>query len=122
MFGSGNFDKVPWFVWAIIGTYFVAFNTFPINMILQYKKVGKWKDYIYGERVLYCFKPCCQNFPCMACSFRSNAAMSKIQKIVMDSCVFDTIKAHERILINIIRLPRWADLSLVKLTGAEDQD
>ena len=51
MFGSGNFDKVPWFVWAIVGTYFVAFNTFPINMILQYKRVGKWKDYIYGERV-----------------------------------------------------------------------
>lgn len=51
MFGSGNFDKVPWFVWAIIGTYFVAFNTFPINMILQYKRVGKWKNYLYGERV-----------------------------------------------------------------------
>ena len=50
MFGTGNFDSVPWFVWAIVGTYFVAFNTFPINMILQYKKVGKWKDYIYGER------------------------------------------------------------------------
>ncbi len=51
MFGTGNFDMVPWFVWAIVGTYFVAFNTFPINMILQYKKVGKWKDYLYGERV-----------------------------------------------------------------------
>ncbi len=51
MFGAGNFDRVPWFVWAIIGTYFVAFNTFPINMILQYKKVGKWKNYMYGERV-----------------------------------------------------------------------
>jgi len=51
MFGSGNLDKVPWFVWAIIGTYFVAFNTFPVNMILQYKKVGKWKNYMYGERV-----------------------------------------------------------------------
>lgn len=51
MFGNGNFDRVPWFVWAIVGTYFVAFNTFPINMILQYKKVGKWKDYIYGERI-----------------------------------------------------------------------
>lgn len=51
MFGTGNFDMVPWFVWAIIGTYFVAFNTFPINMILQYKRIGKWKDYIYGERV-----------------------------------------------------------------------
>lgn len=50
MFGTGNFDMVPWFVWAIVGTYFVAFNTFPINMILQYKRVGKWKDYLYGER------------------------------------------------------------------------
>jgi hypothetical protein len=36
--------------WAIIGTYFVAFNTFPINMILQYRGVGRWKDYLYGER------------------------------------------------------------------------
>jgi len=51
MFGTGNFDMVPWFVWAIVGTYFVAFNTFPINMVLQYKKVGKWSDYYYGERV-----------------------------------------------------------------------
>lgn len=51
MFGNGNLDLVPWFVWAIVGTYFVAFNTFPINMILQYKKVGKWKDYLYGERI-----------------------------------------------------------------------
>ena len=51
MFGTGNFDMIPWFVWAIVGTYFVAFNTFPVNMVLQYKKVGKWKDYIYGERI-----------------------------------------------------------------------
>jgi hypothetical protein len=50
MFGTGNFEMVPWFVWAIVGTYFVAFNTFPVNMVLQYKKVGKWKDYLYGER------------------------------------------------------------------------
>ena len=51
MFGNGNFDQVPWFVWAIVGSYFVAFNTFPVNMILQYKKVGKWENYIYGERI-----------------------------------------------------------------------
>ena len=51
MFGTGNFDMVPWFVWAIVGTYFVAFNTFPINMVLQYKRIRKWKDYLYGERV-----------------------------------------------------------------------
>jgi hypothetical protein len=50
MTGNPNLDMVPWFVWAIVGTYFVAFNTFPINMILQYLKVGKWKDYLYGER------------------------------------------------------------------------
>lgn len=50
MFGTGEFDRVPWFVWAIVGTYFVAFNTFPVNMVLQYKKIGKWNDYLYGER------------------------------------------------------------------------
>ena len=50
MFGTGSLSQVPWFVWAIVGTYFVAFNTFPVNMILQYLRVGKWKDYLYGER------------------------------------------------------------------------
>lgn len=42
--------ETPWFVWAIVGTYFIAFNTFPINMILQYKGIGKWMNYMYGER------------------------------------------------------------------------
>lgn len=53
MSGSSSeaLKQVPWFVWAIVGTYFVAFNTFPVNMTLQYLKVGKWKDYLYGERV-----------------------------------------------------------------------
>lgn len=51
MFGTGNFGEVPWFVWAIVVVYFIAFNTFPVNMILQYKEVGKWKDYLYGERI-----------------------------------------------------------------------
>ena len=50
MFGTGNLEMVPWFVWAIVGTYFVAFNAFPVNMILQYKRIGRWKDYLYGER------------------------------------------------------------------------
>lgn len=42
--------KPPAFVYAIIPTIFVFFNSFAINMILQYKKVGKWKDYLFGER------------------------------------------------------------------------
>jgi len=41
----------PGFVYAIIPTIFVFFNSFAINMVLQYKKVGRWKDYAFGERV-----------------------------------------------------------------------
>lgn len=48
--GGGNFEQIPWFVYAIFGTYVVLFNLFPVNMILQYKKVGRWSDYLYGER------------------------------------------------------------------------
>lgn len=50
-FGNSDLSKVPWFVYAIFASYFIFFNLFPINMILQYNKVGKWKNYIYGERV-----------------------------------------------------------------------
>lgn len=40
----------PGFVYAIIPTLFVFFNVFAINMWLQYRKVGPWRDYVYGER------------------------------------------------------------------------
>ena len=43
--------KPPGFVYVIIPTLFVFFNIFAINMVLQYKKVGPWKDYLFGERV-----------------------------------------------------------------------
>jgi hypothetical protein len=45
-----NIGQVPGFVWAILVTYFVAFNTFPVNMVLQYLGKGKFKNYLYGER------------------------------------------------------------------------
>jgi len=45
-----NLDAVPGFVWAILATYFIAFNTFPVNMFLQYKGIGKFKNYLHGER------------------------------------------------------------------------
>jgi hypothetical protein len=48
---SGGEAKPPAFVYAIIPTLFVFFNTFAVNMYLQYKKVGPWKNYLYGERV-----------------------------------------------------------------------
>ncbi len=52
-FGSlaGEGGKPPAFVYAIIPTLFVFFNIFAVNMVLQYKKVGPWKDYLFGERV-----------------------------------------------------------------------
>ena len=34
----------------IFPTLFVFFNLFAINMILQYKKVGPWKKYLFGEK------------------------------------------------------------------------
>lgn len=52
LFGSGEGDaKPPDFVYWIFFSIFIFFNTFAINMILQYKKVGKWKDYTFGEKV-----------------------------------------------------------------------
>ena len=41
----------PVFVYVIIPTIFLFFNSFAINMVLQYKKVGPWKDYLFGEKV-----------------------------------------------------------------------
>jgi hypothetical protein len=43
--------KPPAFVYAIVPILFVFFNIFAINMVLQYKKVGRWQDYLFGERV-----------------------------------------------------------------------
>lgn len=44
-------NEIPPFVFGIIITIFIAFNTFAINQALQYRQVGKWKDYLFGERV-----------------------------------------------------------------------
>jgi hypothetical protein len=42
---------IPAFVYWIYATMFLFFSSFAVNMYLQYKKIGKWKDYLYGERV-----------------------------------------------------------------------
>jgi hypothetical protein len=41
----------PGFVYGIIVSLFLFFNCFAINMVLQYKKVGPWRDYLFGEKV-----------------------------------------------------------------------
>lgn len=49
-FGADNGSSAPTFVYWIFVSIFLFFNCFAINMVLQYKKIGHWKDYIYGER------------------------------------------------------------------------
>ncbi len=44
-------EGVPGFVYVILPTLFVFFFSFALNMVLQYKKVGPWRDYLFGERV-----------------------------------------------------------------------
>jgi len=46
-FGGGD---IPTFVYWIYVSIFIFFNSFAINMFLQYKKIGAWKNYLYGER------------------------------------------------------------------------
>ena len=43
-------DSIPWYAQLGFVVTFLLFNTFAINMWLQYKKIGKWKNYVYGER------------------------------------------------------------------------
>ena len=47
--GSTNTNP-PAFVYFILFIYFILFNIFALNMVLQYKGVGRWRDYLYGER------------------------------------------------------------------------
>jgi hypothetical protein len=42
---------IPGFVIAIFVSLFVSFNVFALNMIFQYRRRGRWADYLYGERV-----------------------------------------------------------------------
>lgn len=49
--GKTTDAEVPGFVLGIIATIFIAFNTFAVNQVLQYRKIGKWADYLFGERV-----------------------------------------------------------------------
>jgi len=41
----------PAFVYAIIVALFIFFNCFAVNMVLQYKQAGPWRDYLFGEKV-----------------------------------------------------------------------
>jgi len=46
-YGGG---QIPAFVYGIYGSIFLFFNCFAVNMWLQYRKVGAWRSYLYGEQ------------------------------------------------------------------------
>ncbi len=48
--GSTSSAEIPGFVYGIIVSLFLFFNSFALVQYLQYKQVGKWANYRYGER------------------------------------------------------------------------
>ncbi|MBJ7358664.1 heliorhodopsin HeR [Nocardioides sp.] len=49
--GSTSGESAPGFVYGIFVSLFVFFNIFALNQWLQYRAVGRWRDYLFGERV-----------------------------------------------------------------------
>ncbi|MBI4337448.1 MAG: heliorhodopsin HeR [Chloroflexi bacterium] len=43
-------EDLPGSSHGIFASIFVFFNVFAVNMLLRYKRVGPWRDYLYGER------------------------------------------------------------------------
>jgi hypothetical protein len=41
----------PGFVYGILVSIFVLFNIFALNQWLQYRAIGRWRDYLFGETV-----------------------------------------------------------------------
>ncbi len=44
-------DGVPGFVFGIFVSLFILFNGFALNQWLQYRRSGRFADYLYGEKV-----------------------------------------------------------------------
>jgi hypothetical protein len=43
-------SDVPTFVVGIFFSLLVLFALFAVNMVLQYRQIGPWRDYLFGER------------------------------------------------------------------------
>lgn len=47
--GAERDGDVPSFVYGIFVSLFVLFNSFAVNMALQYRRNGPWRSYLFGE-------------------------------------------------------------------------
>lgn len=50
LFSPGSEAEAPGFVYGVVISLFLFFNSFALVQWLQYKEVGRWKDYLVGER------------------------------------------------------------------------
>ena len=50
LFSPGSSNNAPGFVYGIVFSLFLLFNCFAIVQWLQYKEIGRWKDYLAGEK------------------------------------------------------------------------
>jgi len=41
--------RISLFVYVIYVSLFVFFNSFALNMVFQYARIGPWKNYLVGE-------------------------------------------------------------------------
>ncbi len=48
--GPGADQHAPGFVFGIFFSLIILFNCFAVNQWLQYKQLGKWQNYLTGER------------------------------------------------------------------------
>ena len=53
LWSPGSTAEPPAFVYAIFISLFVFFNIFALNMWLQYRRVGRWTSYVFGERAYF---------------------------------------------------------------------
>jgi hypothetical protein len=49
-YSQNQTGNVPGFVFGIFASLFVLFNSFALNMFLQYRRNGPWRSYLFGER------------------------------------------------------------------------
>ncbi|MBP7595366.1 MAG: heliorhodopsin HeR [Candidatus Microthrix sp.] len=49
LWAPGQDSSAPTFVYVIFVTIFVFFDSFAVNFWLQYRRVGRWRSYLFGE-------------------------------------------------------------------------
>lgn len=50
LFGANSNGDLPGFVWGIVISLFIFFMSFAVNQFLQYRAIGPWTSYAFGER------------------------------------------------------------------------